>query len=367
MSILMPDYSNTGINAVSSIASYFHYPIPHPTLPFLDQELQKGYRSVVLMLFDGMGIDLLAHALPKASFLRAHMPHVLSASYPSTTANATTCLECGMSPREAGWLGWTLYFPQIEKPVDVFTNYSNGEIAADYHVGNRFIPRQMLFPRITQAGYAHACSVSAFGDVKIDSLDGLFASTLDILRDDRRHYIYTYWGDPDHTMHEVGCYDPAVFEKVADIDRRVAQFSREMPEDTLLLVTADHGLVDGEFHFLDEEAPDLMAMLQHQPTIEPRAVSFHVKPEWVKDFPAAFARHFGGHFLLMTGAEFIRDYLGDGPTRPCVYDFVGDYMALATDTWCIQDHRRGSVLKGVHAGLTEQEMLVPLIVVSRHV
>lgn len=361
----MPDYTNSGLNAVSSIASYFHCPLPHPTLPFLDRELQKGYRSVVLMLFDGMGMDLLSHALPEDSFLRTHAAHALSAVYPSTTTNATTCIECGVSPREGGWLGWTLYFPQIEKPVDVFTNLSNGEPAADYPVADRYIPRQMLFPRINEAGDAHACIVSRYGDVKIDSLDGLFSTTLSLLRDERRHYIYAYWHDPDHTMHEMGCYHPQVLDAVREIDRRVAQFASEMPADTLLLVTADHGLVDAEFHYLAEEAPELLAMLKHQPTMEARAVSFHVKPECVRDFPAAFARHFGGHFLLITGDAFIRDYLGDGPIRPCVYDFVGDYMALATDAWCIQDHRRDSELKGVHAGLTEQEMLVPLVVAGR--
>ncbi len=364
MKTCRPDYTNTGVNAVSSIAAYFHCPIPHPTLPCLDQWLKKGYRKVVLMLFDGLSVDLLAHTLPEDSFLRRHTAHVLSAVYPSTTANATTCIECGVSPREGGWLGWTLYFPQIQKPVDVFTNRSNGEAAADFDVAERFIPRDMIFPRITAAGDAKGCSVSAFGDVKISSLDGLFSAVLSLAQDEERRYVYTYWGDPDHTMHMDGCYAPSIQRIVKDIDRRIENLSRQLNDDTLLLVTADHGLVDGEFHYLEEDAPELLEMLAHEPTMESRAVSFHVKPEYAAAFPAAFEKRFGGHFLLLSREDFIRDYLGDGPIRPCVYDFVGEWVALALDAWCIQDRRGDHELKGVHAGLTEQEMKVPLIAVG---
>ena len=363
MNTCMPDYQNCCLNLISSISGYFGCPLAHPTLPFLDGRLEKKrYRNIIVMLFDGMGVDILNKALPENSFFRTHLPHVLSAVYPSTTTNATTAIECGLSPREAGWLGWTLYFPQIQKPVDIFINRSNGEIAADYNVAQRFIPRTMLFPRITAAGQAKACCVSRFGDVKAETRDELFDTVLTLARDEQPRYIYAYDGDPDHTMHEAGCYAPQVLELVRDFDRRVEKLARELPDDTLLLVTADHGLIDSEFHYLDEEAPELLDMLVHAPSIEARAVSFHVKPECKDAFPGVFLKHYAGHFRFMPGETFIRDFLGDGETRPNVYDFVGDYMALATDHWCLQDHRGDHELKGVHAGLTEQEMRVPLIV-----
>ena len=362
MNICKPDYQNCCLNMISSIAGYFGLPLQHPKLPFLEEKLQdKHYQNIILMLFDGMGMDILAHALPQDAFLRTHTPHTLSSCFPSTTTNVTTSLECGVSPREHGWLGWTLYFPQLQKPVDIFTNQSNGQPAADYHVASRYIPREMIFPKITAAGQAKACCVSHFGDTPVDTLDQLFDTVLSLARDESRRYIYAYWGDPDHTMHEVGVYDPQVLSIVRDINDRVEKLARSLPEDTLLLITADHGLIDAEFHYL-EDTPQLLDMLVHEPTIEARAASFHVKPEFVQAFPAAFRQVFGDHFLLMTGADFIRDYLGDGETRPAIYDFVGDYMALATDAWCIDSYRKDHCLKGVHAGLTEQEMKVPLVV-----
>ena len=363
MSWRAPDYSNCCLNLISSIAGYFGCPLQHPKLPFLEEKLKgRRYQNIIVMLFDGMGMELLTRALPEDSFLRTHLGHVLSAVYPSTTTNATTAIECGLSPREAGWLGWTLYFPQIDKPVDIFTNLSNGQPAADYSVADRFLPRPMIFPRITAAGQAEACHVSRYGDIRVDTVDELFDTVLSLARDEKRRYIYTYCGDPDHTMHEEGCTAESVLAFVRNLDERVRKLAGELPGDTLLLLTADHGLVDAEFHYLEEEAPEITDMLLRSPTVEARAVAFHVKPQWLADFPAAFEHHFGGHFLLMTGEAFIRDYLGGGQTRPEVFSIVGDYMALSLDRWCIQEKRPERPLKGVHAGLTDEEMLVPLIV-----
>ncbi len=365
MTYQLPDYRNCCLNLISSIAGYFGAGLSHPTLPFLDRILsQKPYRTIMVMLFDGLGVDLLEKALPETAFLRRHMDHTLSAVYPSTTTNATSSIECGQSPREHGWLGWTLFFPQIQKPVDIFTNLSHGEPAANYHVANRFIPREPVFSRISAAGQAEACWLSPFADPPVKTLDGLLETSLTLCKGPLRRYLYTYWPEPDHTMHEIGCDRAEIYQIVADIDRRIEAFADSLPDDVLLLLTADHGLIDGDFHYL-EDSPSLLRMLVHPPTIEARAVSFHVKPAYHAAFPEAFRAVFADHFLLITGAEFIEQFLGDGEVRPAVNDFVGDYMALALDDWCIDTYRTDSCLKGVHAGLTPREMNVPLIVARK--
>ena len=365
MTYQAPDYGNSGLNLISSIAGHLGVPPVHPTLPRADELLQgKRYQNIVVMLFDGMGVDLLRHALPEGGFLMDHLDRPLSAVYPSTTTNATSCIECGLSPREHGWIGWTLFFPQLGQPVDIFPNQTDGRPAADYHVADRFIPRPLIFPRITAAGQAEACCVSPFGNPKVDRLDEWLSTILSLCRDEKRRYVYAYWPEPDHTMHELGCYDPAVLRFVQRMDREIEALCRKLPDDTLVLLTADHGLIDGEFHYL-EDHPALDRMLLHDPTVESRAVSFHVRPECRAAFPAAFREVFGDHFLLIPGDAFIRDFLGDGPVCPAVYDFVGDYMALATDAWCIAARRGDHCMRGVHAGLTPQEMTVPLIVAKQ--
>lgn len=364
MKILYPDYTNCALNVASSIMRYFGVPCPHPTHETVDGYLKNAPKNVVLMLFDGMAINILEKALPEDAFLRRHIAREMTAVFPSTTTNATSCVETGQSPREHAWLGWTLYFKEIDKPVDIFINRSEGEIAADYHVADRFIPREFIFDKIARAGMGEASCVSPFGDTRVKTLDELFDTALSLARDDKKRYIYTYWGDPDHTMHGEGCYTDNVLSIVRDLNARAERFYAEMPAGTLLMLTADHGLINARHHYI-EDHPELLSMLVRYPSVESRAATFFVKPECLTAFPDAFRAAFGENFLLVTREAFIHDYLGPGRERDKLRDFLGDYMALATDLDCIDGKRGDFELVGVHAGLTENEMRVPLIALMK--
>ena len=366
MEIVFPDYENSGLNVVSAVINHLGFKDDHPQQRDVKMLLEKGkYKKVVLMLFDGMGMDILEKALPENSFLRSHLLTEISAAYPSTTTNATSSIECCLYPGEHAWLGWTLYFREIDKLVDVFINRDeNGEEAAPYPVGETYNPRKMIFSRLQEAGIGANC-VSRFGTDRISTLEEMRETVLKLVSGSEKRYVYCYWGDPDHTMHELGCYDERVIKIVQDIDAYVKELSQPLPEDTLLMVTADHGLIDGRIMYV-EDMPLLRDMLIRMPAVEPRAAAFYVKKECLQAFPEMFRHYFGENFLLMTAREFVeRGYLGPCCENPRVWEFLGDYVALSTGQECIMGKRGNGELIGVHAGLTKQEMRVPLIAVSR--
>lgn len=366
MPFFFPNYENCSVNLIASISQYCGLAPRHKTHPYLDALFQKkAYQNIILMLFDGMGMDMLEKTLPEDAFLRKALCHPLSSVYPSTTTCATTAIETGMMPCEHAWLGWTLYFHQIDKLVDVYTNRTDtNEIAADYYVGERFIPRQFIYPKITACGKYKACSVSFYGDVKIKTLPELFENVLSLAKDHEKRYIYTYWPEPDSTMHKKGCYHEKSAATLLDINDRVEKLASQLPDNTLLLLTADHGLIDTKTVYL-EDYPALHQMLQRDSTIELRALSFHVKKEYLDVFPDVFQSHFPGQFLVIDRETFIRDYLGPGNVHPQVYDFVGDYMALSTGDISMMNHPGSMTLIGNHAGLTKEEMIVPLIIAKK--
>ena len=357
-----PDHRNSGLNVIASVSAHLGLPLPHLTHTGMDALLrEKQYKNIVLVLLDGMSMEIMRTHLPDDAFLRRCANMTLTTVFPSTTPNVTSCLETGCSPCEHGWLGWTLYFKQIEKPVDIFINLSDGQPAADYHVANRYIPREMIFPKISAAGQAKANCISQFtDDIRVETLDEALDTVVRLSRDDERRYLYVYWGEPDHTMHTLGYDHPKITKILLELNAKMEKLAEELPEDSLLLVTADHGMINARHLYL-EDHPEVEAMLEHPSTIEARAASFHVKPEYLSAFPDAFRNAFGESFLLLEREGFIREYLGDGPVRPQVYDFVGDYMALATDLDSICHRHTDYKLTGMHGGLTEQEMLVPLI------
>ena len=72
---------------------------------------------------------------------------------------------------------------------------------------------------------------------------------------------------------------------------------------------------------------------------------------------------FGTDFLLLSKEEFInKGFIGNGDKGNC---FLGDYMALAIGDYCLQALDEGPHFKSNHAGLTEEEMIIPLIFFSK--
>lgn len=67
------------------------------------------------------------------------MAAVIGTVFPPTTTAATATADSGLSPAEHGWLGRSLRFGALGGMlVEVFTNRSDGEPAADYRVSERF-------------------------------------------------------------------------------------------------------------------------------------------------------------------------------------------------------------------------------------
>ena len=365
-----PDYRLGSLGLISSIAKYFGAPTGHETLPAADALLEgSGCRSVVMYLFDGMSVDALNRHLPPDSFLRKHLVTDISASYPSTTTAATTTLESGLSPAEHGWLGWSLYIPELDRQVDLFPNRDSetGEPAADFNVARHFMPYQSIFSRINEAGQADARLLSAFSDPPVEGLEAMRRAVIDTFKSEGRHYLYAYWNDPDHTMHEEGVNAEGVRTIIRDIDTYIASLARELPKDALLLVTADHGLVDARDVYIADH-PEIRNALIRPPTVEPRAAALYVKDEYKDRFPDMFRQAFGDDFLLMTGQEAIdKGLFGPGRRHERLPISAGDFMAFSLNEATLHYKRKEDrELIGVHAGLTEIEMRVPLIAVRGH-
>ncbi len=362
-----PDYTRCGVNVAASILKYFDVKTGHPSLDELDAVLaQKKYRNIVLMLFDGLSIDALDRHLSPDSFLRQRVSTTLSAVFPSTTTAATTSIITGLEPGEHGWIGWTLHFEALRKSIDIFTNrvQFTGELASKESVVKEQLPYIPVTDLITGSGKGTGRCVSPFDDIIIGSIDDLFIQTKKLMAQKGRHYIYAYWPEPDHLMHAYGCRDERVKQAITDINARLQTFCHHLGPDDLLLVTADHGLVDGIPDCL-EDHPELEAMLRIPPSVEPRAAALYIKDKYKSAFPKAFLQAFGDHYILMDQEEAIKSNLfGKSPVRAQLPSLIGDYFAVSTGPYALFQKRRHCRIVGMHAGLTPAEMNVPLVILQ---
>lgn len=365
MTIQYPDYNNCLVNLACSILKHFGAQPQHATLPILDSLLKSQYTNVVVMLFDGMGSDSLKYHLPEDSFLRRHCTADISSVFPPTTTAAITSIESGLTPAEHGWLGWSLYFSEIDKIVNALTNTEegSGSQAAEYHVAGKYLPFRNIVGIINEAGQAKAYSVSPFGTNRVHQHDKLYEEVKRLCSTDDRKYIYSYWYQPDSCMHDKGCYSTEAGDWITAINNEVENLCRDL-HDTLVIVTADHGHCSLRYEIISDH-PGIAKMLERPIAVECRAVCFYVKPEYHDQFPHAFHEAFGDNFMLLTRQEvFDRQLFGDGKAHPKLEELTGDFLAIAISDVGIVQHHGSNRFLSHHAGMTEQEMKIPFIVID---
>lgn len=358
--IVWPDYQNCIANLPNSILKKWNLATVGDSLPLADAYLKKEYKNVVVLLLDGMGTSILENILDKNGPFRSHLVGSYKSVFLSTTVAATTSAMSGQQPCEHSWLGWECYYPQVDKNVVVFFNTVQGtdEPAADYNVPWTVTPYKNVVTTINEAGgKAYGCA--PFLPPHPDSLEDICSQIKNLCAEDGQKYIYAYWRDPDGVLHRNGCKSNEAKEALISIEKTVQNLAEEL-SDTLILITADHGHIDTDYVVL-QDYPELCDCLIRLPSLEPRTLNLFVKEDKKDFFEKEFNKLFGDKFLLMPMEEVIsRQLFGTGTPHEHFRSMLGNYLAIAISDLTIfyTDER----LVSMHGGLTEDEMIIPLIV-----
>ena len=378
MNICKPDYDNCLVNLSNSILKHFGAETSAPTLKMADKLLEGEHKNVVLLVMDAMGISILEKHLEPDGFLRSHLAGNYSSVFPPTTVAATTSLLSGLYPNEHGWLGWDMFFPELDKNVTVFMNSDqleetedstpdNPKIkeitpAADFNVAFRYCPYKNIIQKINGAG-GNAYASMPYLEPFPKDLDSILDRINELCRTPEKKFIYAYWNEPDTTMHQFGPDSDEAHELVISLEKRLEDFASGL-SDTLLLITADHSQVWSRNHCLLDH-PEILKCLVRLPSIEPRALNLFVKEEYKEKFPEIFRDTFKDKFMLLTKEEIIEQKLfGIGKDHKNFRDFLGDYVAVSVaDESIFITHKEAEMMPGGHAGLTKEEMEIPLIAV----
>ncbi len=360
--LIWPDYKNCSANLANSILRKFGADPAGDSLPLLDPYLAKDYRNIVLLILDGMGKKILEQHLQPDGAFRSHLTGIYQSVFLSTTVAATTSLRSGLQPCEHCWLGWDCYYPQIDKNVTVFFNLLQGteEPAAPYNVPQTFTPYESVVDRLNRTG-TKARMLTPYDDPAPGNIGEFCRRIKALCEEPDRKYIFAYWDEPDGLLHSSGCTSVPVHEALVEMENTVRKLTGEL-EDTLVIVTADHGHIDTD-HILWQDYPELADCLIRLPSLEPRALNFFVREEKKAFFEEEFNRRLGDCYLLLPMEEVIeRQLFGTGKPHPLFRSMLGDYLALATGPktlWFKKPPEKWWV--SMHASVTEDEVLVPLI------
>lgn len=361
---VLPDYKNCIVNLPNSILKYFGAEPAGDTSELLDKYLKDEYRNVILMVLDGMGSSVLVWNSGSDKFFRKHNAGTVDSVFPSATVAATTSLMTGLQPCEHGWIGWDVYYKDIDQIVTVYKNTLVGKKkkAADYFVAGTITPYKSVFDRLTEAGVKNYC-LSPYAEPKTETFEEILDKAKELCAQPERKYIYAYWPSPDDLLHKYGGANdehPKIVEFLEDVEKKISEFTRGM-KDTLLIITADHGHVDTKMSQL-EDYPELMDCMERLPAIEPRLATFFIKKGRKREFRTLFNRIYKDKFDLLTKKEVLeRKLFGTGTEHPKFRDMLGDYIAVATSDLTLI-HTKKVKWAAAHGGIYESEMKVPVLI-----
>jgi hypothetical protein len=295
----------------------------------------------------------------------------LDAPCPSTTPVSLTSFGTGLPPGSHGVLGFVTAVPGEERLLN-HTQWKDDpdpdawqarptvfEQADDAGVAVTAVgPYAFAHSGLTRAAYRgadYAPSVSP-GDLAAVTVRALAAMP--------RALVYAYVPELDLTGHVRGVDSPSWRGQLSIVDRVVEQLVDGLPEDAVLLVTADHGMLDvpaGTRLDVDEE-PDLLDGVRLLAG-EPRARYVHALPGAETDLLARWRGVLGDRAWVVDREEAIASGIF-GPVDDAVAERIGDVVALARGSWAMtaSTHEPGpSRLAAYHGSLTATELAVPLL------
>lgn len=363
------DYDNCTVNLSCSILKEFRVPFSHSTLKRVDTLLEPNYRNVVLLVLGGFGIKQMQKHLSTNGFFGKNFVNYYSSVFPPSAATATASLLSALNPSEHGIIGRNLYFPEYDAVVDIFTNEEKGtgKKLDEKSVVDKLMPYESILDKINKGYVGDAYYISKYSkdeNLRVNTLEEMMEKIVQIGDNYRKNFIYAYWHEPDELIHKNGTKDLEITGFMQDLEQDIEEMIRKM-NDTILLITSDHGFIDVKYKTLTEY-PDLTEMLERQTALEDRTTAFYVKEEYIKEFPKIFTRHFGSDFFLYSKAEAIESQLfGPGVQHKRLEMLLGDYIAVAITDKAIRYSPNCKESVSDHSGMTESEMQIPLIAISK--
>lgn len=325
-------------------------------------------RRACVVLVDGLGESQLRERSGHFPFLRRSDVRSLTTVAPSTTAAAVTAVGTGASPGLTGMLGYTVRHPATGTLMNMI-KWDHDVVRADEWQTVPSIAAQSSRPdRFSAVGPArfvgsglNTAALRGFRDISAEDLSQRVDATVSELRSGRSDLVYLYWGEIDHVGHVHGWQSWQWGDEASATDRELDRLARLLPRDTLLVITADHGMVDVTESLDAHRIPQLRAGVDLVAG-EPRASHLYTREP--AEVSARWRDYLGERAWVVSRAEAAGII---GPLDPRFEAAIGDVVVFARGQTVIVDSSTqtpGSMaLIGVHGSLTAPEMYVPCAVV----
>lgn len=330
-------------------------------------------RRYCVLLIDALGWHLLRSHTAEAPFLSSLRGKPITVGAPTTTVTSLTSFGTGLTPGRHGLLGYTTRAPGSNEIFNAL-RWEPKLDAAEYQ------PYPSIFQRAIRAGISASVvgqrnfrnsgltSVALRGPfLGANSYGERVAAAVSASQAGQESLVYVYEQDLDYTGHQAGCGSAAWRHQLTMVDRFAEELHDSLPDGTIFVVTADHGMVDiDDDHRIDID--DTPALRDGVVLIAGEARFRHVytREGAGSEVAEAWRRVLGGRAQVLTRGESV-DAGWFGSVEERVADRIGD-VVVNVDGNCAIEYRsvfpKEAKLVGLHGGLTEDELMVPMLLAS---
>ncbi|WEV72947.1 alkaline phosphatase family protein [Bifidobacterium sp. ESL0790] len=334
-------------------------------------------RSAIVVLVDGMGYWNLNLRRGHSPYLRSLMGHEenqrpIATCAPSTTVAAMATFGTGTCPGMTGMAGYTERNPQTGalsqliqfrdalEPLDLQREPTVFEALAErgVRVTSSGLPK-FAFSPLTQAALRGTHYISG-GSPRQRVLNACKAA-------EEPGLTYLYIRDADKTGHNYGWHSERWVAAFESIDAQLALLRRFAPKGTLIVITADHGMIQTD----PEQRIDIAEHAELSQGValvggEPRSVMLYAEPD---EDPQAIAerwRDFLGEWAQVRTRDEAEELGMFGPVDARVEPMLGEVLVSAAQSVTIVDTRTQSDpatrLPSVHGSLTHMESDIPCLI-----
>ncbi len=380
-----PEYqSNSIVNLMSSILNAFNCENNYAPLSGFDIDLNK-YQHIVCMVVDGLGYNFLKKH--NNSFLYQHLKQRITSVFPTTTASAVTAFLTAQAPLQHGLTGWYMYFKELAtagvslpfQPRFSKKSFDEMEIIPSevFNHENAFdknnISYTMVLPNSTiDSAYSKHSAKNRLGYENhhdfFQVLDRNLAKQKSNITSSQ-NMILAYYPYLDEFGHIYGINSQNCSDLFSKIDYDFRKLTEKyLSDDTLFIITADHGLVDilPEKKLKVSDYPEIANALILPLCGEGRVPFCYVRPSKAKAFEAFVQNEFSEYCTMMTLEQALDENLFRlGEMNAKFTDRVGDYILFMKDGYILTDplvNEKQHPFNGYHGGLSEDELYVPLII-----
>ena len=333
-------------------------------------------KRVCAILVDGLGAANLRAAAGHAPYLNSALSasKPISCGFPSTTATSITSFATGLTAGQHGFVGYKVFDRVNQQPANLLTGWGVEQNASLWQPQQTISEKSAASGVVTYVVGPAEYAGSGFTEATMRKAQYVGAKTVSdrvdralcLLNGKDDCLVYLYVPELDQAAHAYGSDSSIWLQKIEELDSQVRRFTKSLPKEASVCLTADHGIIDVSHDqqiYLDELISDTGKLLDVGG--DPRVNFLYLADS--QEAPSLASQlndSLNNRAVALTRQQIIEQNWYLGLTETAI-DRLPEVMVLATKTTAIY-HREFAKPKslqmiGQHGGLSAQELQIPLL------